>query len=259
MLIAIFEACLAIERKIAIKEAIIREGLRVQSFWQNRAHSGQLPPHNDWRNWLIMAGRGFGKTRAGAEWVRDYALRCPGVRIALVGATLSDVRRVMVEGESGLMNIGPEADRPRWEPSNAELHWPNGSMATVYSAATPEKLRGPQHHIAWCDEVGKWAKRTGQRAWANLQLGLRLGEAAQTIITSTPRAAALFRKIKAAAGTIITGGRTQDNRHLSPDFKAEMERLYSGTRWGRQELDGELIEDLEGAMWSRQMIEDCRT
>jgi phage terminase large subunit-like protein len=247
------------DRLTALAEAVDQHGSKLLGFWQNLAHPGQLPPHNDWRTWLLMAGRGFGKTRAGAEWVRDYALRFPGVRIALVGATFADVRRVMIEGESGLLNIGPAAGRPRWEPSNAELRWPNGSMATVYSAASPDKLRGPQHHIAWCDEIAKWARRTAKQAWSNLQLGLRLGDQARAIITSTPRAVKLLKSIIGMAGTLLTRGKTQDNENLSADFRDEMERLYAGTRWGRQELDGELIEDVEGALWSRALIEQCRT
>lgn len=220
-------------------------------FWRR---PDQCPPEGDWRCWLILAGRGFGKTRTGAEWVRSAAERLPGLRIALVGATLAETRAIMVEGESGLMAIAPVHDRPIFEPSLRRLTWRNGSMAMLYSAAEAEGLRGPEHHLAWADECAKWDH--GEAAWDNLALSLRLGPAPQLVATTTPRPVPLIRRIMAEAGTIMTRGRTADNDlNLASAFLERMTALYGGTRIGRQELDGVLIEDVEGALWSRAMME----
>ena len=228
------------------------------SFW---ARPEQLSPEGDWSVWLIMAGRGFGKTRAGAEWVRGIAEDDGSARFALVGANYAETRTVMVEGESGLLSIAPPKQRPVWEPSLKRLTWENGAQAHLYSAAEPEGLRGPQHSHAWCDEVAKWMNNAGQAqaAWDNLKLGLRLGFRPQIVATTTPRPVALLRGLVGAEGVVISRGRTQDNLlHLPEAFVTAMVADYGGTRLGRQELDGELIEDLEGALWTRAMIEGCR-
>ncbi len=223
-------------------------------FWADKR---QLAPEGDWRVWLLMAGRGFGKTRAGAEWVRALAnAGGEGLRIALVGATIDEARAVMVEGESGLLRVGPVADRPRFEPSRRRLCWPNGAEAFLYSGESPEKLRGPQHHFAWCDELAKWA--CPQATWDNLMLGLRLGERQRVLATTTPRPIALVRALAGQGDVVLTRGRTIDNRLLPESFVAAVRALYAGTRLGRQELDGELIEEIEGALWSRDRIEACR-
>ena len=226
--------------------------------WPANARAAQLPPAGDWRVWMILAGRGFGKTRAGAEWVRAHAETDGELRIALVAATLAEGRAVMIEGESGLIAIAPEgAMRPRWESSTRRLLWPNGAQAFLYSAGEPESLRGPQHHLAWCDEIGKWQR--GGEAWDNLAMGLRLGSDPRTIATTTPRAVPLVRKLAGAGHVSVTRGRTIDNAaHLAPAFIGLMEDQYAGTLTGRQELDGELIDEVEGALWSRALIERAR-
>lgn len=220
------------------------------NFWRR---DDQMPPPGDWRVWLVMAGRGYGKTRMGAEWVRDLAASHPGARIALVGATMAEARGVMVEGESGLLNICGE-ERPAWEPSLRKLSWRNGSTAIVYSAAEPESLRGPQHDFAWADEIAKWPH--GVAAWDNLMLGLRLGTNPRAIATTTPRPVPLVRRLVKEAGVVVTRGSTNDNKpNLPAEFIDGVTALYAGTRWGRQELDGELIEDVAGALWSRDLLE----
>jgi phage terminase large subunit-like protein len=224
------------------------------SFWRRPAQS---PPPGDWRVWMMMAGRGFGKTRAGAEWVRSQAELNGHLRIALVGASLGEVRQIMVEGESGLLAIARDNARPVFEASLRRLTWPNGAVATLYSAAEPESLRGPEHHIAWCDEIAKWDR--AEACWDMLAMTLRLGEAPKIVVTTTPRAVAIVRRLMSEAGVTMTTGRTTENSaHLSGSWLDTMHGLYGGTRMGRQELNGEMIEDLEGALWSRELIERCR-
>lgn len=239
------------ERRIVTKDMAARIGRS----WKANARPAQWPPDGDWRTWLIMAGRGFGKTRAGAEWVNRIAGREKGLRIALVGATTAEVRKVMIEGESGILATCRNF-RPRWEPTRGLLSWPGGSKGFVYSGENPEGLRGPQHHAAWCDEIAKWAYPEG--CWDNLQLGLRLGDAQRALVTTTPRPGALLLRLLADPTTVLVGGATQDNKALSPDFIARVVEMYGGTRLGRQELDGELIEDAEGALWPRALIESRR-
>jgi len=224
------------------------------AFW---ARPKQLPPEGDWLTWAVIAGRGFGKTRLGAEWVRMLA-RQRDMRLALVGETLADARNVMVEGESGLLAISPPAERPLFEPSKQRLTWPSGAVATLYSAEDPEQLRGPQHHAAWCDELAKY--RRAEALWANLLLGLRLGMAPRVLVTTTPRPMPLLKEIMAAPTTVVTRGSTFENaRFLAPGFLAEVTRRYQGTRLGRQELEAEILEDWPGALWTRGLIEACRT
>ena len=230
--------------------------------WPIWARPAQLPPAGAWRVWLILAGRGFGKTRAGAEWVRARAEADGRLRIALIGATMAEARSVMIEGESGLLAIAPPTARPMWEPSLRRLRWRSGAQAFLYSAAEPESLRGPQHHLAWADEIAKWP--LGREAWDNLMMGMRLGESPRTVATTTPRPVPLVRALigmdgARPKGVVITRGRTADNRAALPaDFIAAMEESYGGTRLGRQELDGEMIEDVAGALWSRALIERAR-
>lgn len=225
--------------------------------WEMTARPAQLPPPGAWRTWLMLAGRGFGKTRAGAEWVRALAEGDGRSRIALVGASAGEARAVMVEGESGLLAVAPSADvRPRWEPSRGLLVWPSGARALIYSAEAPERLRGPQHHAAWCDELAKWPNAAA--TWDNLQLGLRLGSAPRVLATTTPRPVPIIRRLLTEAGTVATRGRTADNPHLPRAFVETVEALYAGTWLGRQELDGELIDEIRGALWTRAAIEACR-
>ncbi|HKT86192.1 MAG TPA: terminase family protein, partial [Novosphingobium sp.] len=231
--------------------------------WPLWARSEQLPPPGDWRTWLIMAGRGFGKTRAGAEWVRLIADADPSARIALVGATLAEARAVMVEGESGVLAASPLRRRPEFEPSLRRLLWPNGAQAMLYSAGEPETLRGPQHSHAWCDEIAKWDNAGGRacRAWDNLLLGLRLGGHPRLLATTTPRAVPLVRRLLAegADDVAVTRGRTEDNSdNLPARYLRDMRRTFGNSLLARQELDGELIADVEGALWTRALIEACR-
>ena len=252
------------KRRTELKKLSESERDELRYHWRLWAGRAQLAPESDWSTWLIMAGRGFGTTRAGAEWVREIAGHDPAARIALVGATLSEVRSVMIEGQSGLIAISPPGRRPKFEPSLRRLSWPNGAQATVYSAGEPESLRGPQHSHAWCDELGKWDNSSDQaiRAWDNLLMGMRLGEGGRIVATTTPRSVPLIRRLadaKGDAGVVMTRGRTRDNAaHLPKRFLREIRREFGKSLLGRQELDGELIEEAEGALWTRALIEGCR-
>ena len=236
--------------------------------WQVWARDDQLPPPTapdgtPWRVWLILGGRGAGKTRAGAEWVRSKALGVPPIadrparRIALVGETIADVRRVMIEGVSGLLAVHADDERPRFEISKGQLVWPNGTVAEIFSAESPDGLRGPQFEVAWCDELCKW--RNAEETWDMLQFALRLGDAPQAVVTTTPRPQALLKAVMADAATVITRASTADNAdNLAPSFVAEMNRRYAGSLLGRQELLGELIEGETGGLWRRAWIDDIR-
>lgn len=225
--------------------------------WAVFERDSQSPPDGDWSVWLLQAGRGFGKTRVGAEWVLAQAREHPTCRMALIGATIEDARRIMVEGESGILACAPPDEKLRWIASKNELHFPSGAVATLYSGANGESLRGPQHQFAWADELGKWSD--AENAWSNLQLGLRLGEAQKSVVTTTPGINdALLAAIAGQAGTAVTGGKSADNLDLPQGWHARMEALYRGTRLGRRELDGELTGEAEGALWSRERIEKSR-
>jgi phage terminase large subunit-like protein len=223
-----------------------------------------MPPEQiQFRNWLILGGRGAGKTRAGAEWIRALALglfeplfpRCR--RIAILASTFDDARRVMIEGESGLLAVHHHLERPRFHPSKRQLVWPNGSVAQVYSAEEPEALRGPQFDAAWCDELAKWRK--ADLAWMNLQLALRLGDVPQAVVTTTPRPTKLIRELMKDTSTITTRSKTADNAHnLASSFLGDMEKRFGGTNLARQELDGELIDDDPDSLWKRGLIEASR-
>lgn len=236
------------------KTADLQAALRSWRFWRL---SAQAEPAGDWRIWLVMAGRGFGKTRIGAEWVRERAEANGALRIALVAATNAEARAVMIEGESGLLACAANGMPVRWEPSLRRLRWENGAEARIYSAAEPEALRGPQHHLAWADEIAKWPY--GPAAWDNLMMGLRLGVQPQAVATTTPRPVPLLKQLHGAADVRLTRGRTIDNAaNLPLAYVRAMRAEYGGRRLGRQELDGELIEDAEGALWSRSALEACR-
>ena len=232
--------------------------------WEVWARDDQLPPMDaDWRTWLILGGRGAGKTRSGAEWVRAQALGLapfasePVARIALVGETYHDARAVMVEGVSGLLAVHREAERPTYYASRGELVWPNGAIAQLFSAEDPDGLRGPQFGAAWCDEIAKW--RRGEETWDMLQFGLRLGSGPRAVVTTTPRANSMLKALLADPAVAVSRARTQDNAaNLAGTFLAEMERRYAGTQLGRQELDGELIDELKGTLWQRAWIDEHR-
>ncbi len=232
--------------------------------WRLWARPSQIAPEGDWRVWLVMAGRGFGKTRCGAEWVNEIAESCPDARIALVAAHLGEARAVMVEGESGLLSVGAPWRRPVFEPSLRRLTWPNGAQAMLYSAAEPESLRGPQHSHAWCDEVAKWdnASARAVAAWDNLLMGLRLGHDPRVVATTTPRSVPLVMRLLSESenGEVaVTRGSTFDNAvNLPRRFLDAMRTTFSRSLLGRQEIDGEMIADIEGALWNRTLLEDCR-
>ncbi len=232
--------------------------------WEVWARDDQLPPLDDeWRTWLILGGRGAGKTRAGAEWVRAQALGRPpfadrpAERIALVAETYHDARAVMVEGISGLLAIHAPHERPVFYASRGELEWPNGAIAQIFSAEDPDGLRGPQFDAAWCDEIAKW--RRAEAAWDMLQFALRLGESPRAVATTTPRRNALLERLLADERVALSRATTYDNRpYLAAAFIDEMERRYEGSELGRQELDGELIDELRGTLWQRPWIDEVR-
>jgi predicted phage terminase large subunit-like protein len=221
--------------------------------WSEHGRPEQIAPPGDWRVWLLLAGRGFGKTRSGAEWVREGIETGRVGRVALVAPTAADARDVMIEGESGLLAIAPPSIRPTYEPSRRRLTWPNGGMAFAYSAEEPDRLRGPQHDAAWCDELASWRR---PETWHMLMLGLRLGADPRCVVTTTPRPGKLLRGLLADARIAVTRGTSYENRdNLAPDFFAAILKRYEGTRLGRQELLAELLEDVPGALWSRETIE----
>ena len=224
--------------------------------WPFWAREKQLPPDGDWRVWLILAGRGFGKTRTGAEWIRAALESGRCQRAAIMGATAGDVRDVMVEGESGILAIAPPWERPRYEPSKRRLTWKSGSVATLLSADDPDQVRGHQFDMAWADEIAAWPQ---PEAWHNLMMALRLGPRPQCIATTTPRPKDWLKRIAEAADTRLIQGRSTENRlNLAPGFLAAMENTYGGTRLGRQELDGEFLTDVPGALWRRDRLEADR-
>ena len=224
--------------------------------WRFWARDSQLPPPGDWRVWLLMAGRGFGKTRSGAEWVRMQVEDERARRIALVAPTVADLRNVMIEGESGILAISHPEFKPDYFASRNRLHWPNGAVALGFSADEPERLRGPQHDAAWCDELAAWRY---PEAWDMLQFGLRLGKDPRVVVTTTPKPVRLVRMLLKDPAVRVTRGSTRENRnHLAPAFLAEIVRRYEGTRLGRQELEAELLEDAAGALWTRDTLEAAR-
>ncbi len=221
------------------------------------ARPEQLAPEREWHQWFMLAGRGFGKTRAGAEWVREQVESGRCRHIALVAATAHDARHVMVGGESGILTISPPEFRPIYEPSKRRLRWPNGAIATTYSGDAPDQLRGPQHDGAWADEPAKW--KYPQETWDNLELGLRQGKSPRIVATTTPRNIPLLRALLADPQTLVTRGSTYDNfENLAPQYLNRMRQKYEGTRLGRQELHGELLEDVLGALWTPAALEAGR-
>jgi phage terminase large subunit-like protein len=226
------------------------------------AHAHQRPPTaaangEPWRTWLILGGRGAGKTRAGAEWVRRIAKADRHARIALVGETEHDVRSVMIEGASGLIAVHPRSEGLKWYPTRRRIEWPNGAIAEVFSSENYESLRGPQFTAAWCDELAKW--RQAEATFDMLQFGLRLGERPRQVITTTPRPIAFLKKLMADPSTALTRAGTVANAlNLSVAFVEQVFARYNGTRIGRQELDGEIVEERADALWTRAGLESCR-
>lgn len=231
----------------------------LENGWRSKALPHQVEPEGDWWTiWAMIAGRGAGKTRAGAEWVLEQ-IASGRRRLALIAPTAADARDVMVEGESGIIACAPAWNRPTYEPSKRRLTWSNGAIATTYSAEESQRLRGPQHDAAWCDELAAWTD--AQATWDMLAFGLRLGVRPRIMVTTTPKPTKLVRDIIAREGrdVAITRASTFANSaNLAPSFLETVERQYGGTRLGRQELDGELLTDTPGALWSLAMIEDAR-
>lgn len=230
-------------------------------FWSRH---NQIAPPGDWTNWLLLAGRGFGKTRTGAEWINERVEKGLAKRIALVAPTAADVRKVMVEGESGILAISPPWNRPLFEPSKLQLTWPNGAIAQLFSAEEPERLRGPQCDTFWADELAAWKKL--QETWDMLQFGFRLGLDPRGVVTTTPKPLPIIKELmkddrsRVQGGqTVVTRGSTYENRaNLTPKFFSQIVTKYEGTRLGRQELDAHILEDMPGALWARTSIDSNR-
>lgn len=256
------------ERTAHLENLPIEVRARLKYSWDFWARPNQVEPEvgnggGPWSTWLILAGRGFGKTRTGAETVAKWATGSTPLgkgqcsRIALVAETGADARDVMILGESGLCNVGHPDFRPTYHPSKRQVEWPNGAQAWLYNAVEPDQLRGPQHDAAWCDEMAKW--RYMQDTWDQLQFGLRLGDHPKTIVTTTPRPLPLIRKLIKDPNVAVTRGATWDNAANMPmSFIREIEDKFSGTRLGRQELEGEILDDIPGALWNREMIDNFR-
>jgi phage terminase large subunit-like protein len=233
--------------------------------WRFLARPNQIEPDEDWQIWLVLAGRGFGKTRCGAEWAREQ-VKAGASRLGLIAPTASDARDVMVEGESGLLAVcwagdkthdGVPLGRPSYEPSKRRLTWANGAIATLFSAEEPERLRGPQHDRLWCDELAAW--KYLRETWDMAMFGLRLGDNPRTCITTTPKPLPLVKEIAKDERTVITKGSTFDNAsNLAPTFLKAIRDKYEGTRLGRQELNAEILDDLPGALWQRDAIDKGR-
>tara|TARA_R110000824_G_scaffold366730_2_gene555686 strand:- start:217924 stop:219156 length:1233 start_codon:yes stop_codon:yes gene_type:complete len=224
--------------------------------WPFWARPDQLPPDAPWTTWLVLGGRGAGKTRAGAEWVRALVDEGMAGRIALIGETLGDVREVMIDGPSGLTQLS-DTNRPRYETSRKRLLWPNGAVAQAFSASEPDGLRGPQFDAAWADEVAKW--RYAEATWDMLQFGLRLGDNPRQVVTTTPRPVPIIKRLLKDERTKVTRASTYENRaNLADAFFRSVISRYEGTRLGRQELDAELIEDNPDALWARGGLDEQR-
>ncbi len=242
------------ERRERILKLTQDEADAVLHDWNSWARPNQRMPEGDWRYWLLRAGRGFGKTRVGAEtvriWSKDYPL------VNLIGATADDARDVMIEGESGILAICPRSERPQYIASRRLLEWPSGCRSLIFTADEPERLRGKQHFKLWCDEIAAWRYA---ESWDQAMFGLRLGNSPQAVVTTTPRPIELIRKLIADPYTIETRGTTYENRdNLAPAFLAQIVTKYEGTRLGRQELNAELLEDNPNALWNRKNIDAYR-
>ncbi|CAO5682650.1 MAG: hypothetical protein HEEMFOPI_00772 [Holosporales bacterium] len=224
--------------------------------WEKIARENQHFPKGDWATWLILAGRGFGKTRTGAESIRKLVALKKAKRIALIGGCVSEVVNVMIKGESGIESITPPKDRPKFNASTNTLHWPCGAMAYIIGATTPEKLRGPQFDAAWVDELAKF--KDGESLWNQLMLGLRLGDNPRCIVTTTPKPTEMIKRLMNDPLTYITRGTTFENKeNLAPFYMNHIIKQFESTRLGAQELYGQLLTEHEGALWQRSMIRYC--
>ena len=244
---------------LARLERCTREELIALAFdWESNGRPDQRAPEGDWTTWLLIGGRGSGKTRAGAEWVRELATGdFPVTPIALVGETMAEARAIMVEGESGLLRVHHPDHRPKFEAGRGAVIWPNGVKAILMPANDPERFRGPQFAAAWCDELAKWPK--AEAAWDMLQFGLRVGARPRQLVTTTPRATKLLKRLMADKDAVVRRMPTFTNTdNLSPNFVAAIVSRYRDTVLGRQELDGEMVEEMPGALWNRGQVEAAR-
>lgn len=245
------------ERQKILSELSDEEILQLEYDWHFWARSNQLAPEGDWQYWLALAGRGWGKTRVGAEWIRGRVEAGISRRIHLVAPTAADARDTMVEGESGILAVCPPWDEPVYEPSKRRITWPNGAVALLFSAEEPNRLRGPQCDTAWCDEIAAW--KYPEETWDMLQFGLRLGDDPRCAITTTPRPIPLLKDILKNPVTTVVKGSTYENiSNLAPAFIDIIISKYEGTRLGRQELNAEILDDNPDALWTRDTIEDAR-
>ena len=221
------------------------------------ARPNQIAPDGNWTTWLILAGRGFGKTRTGAEWIRERVESGLSKRIALIGKTPADVRDVMIEGESGLINISPPYNMPNYEPSKRRLTWDNGAIAQTFSSYEPDQLRGSQFDTAWADEMASW--EYPEETWDNLMFALRLGEKPQVCVTTTPKPLQLLINLRDAKTTVLTKGTSYDNReNLNQQFFDSILSKYKNTRLGMQEIYAEILEESDNAMWKREWLDEGR-
>jgi len=226
------------------------------SRWPQTAREEQKTPLGEWTYWLVLAGRGWGKTRTGAEDIAFYGLANPGWRIAVAAPTISDARVTCIEGESGLLSVLPSALISTWNRSLGELVLKNGTRYKTFSADEPDRFRGPQHHRAWCDELAAWKYPD---SFDQLLFGLRLGEMPQVVITTTPRPTPLIKELIKDERTVVTKGSTFDNsENLAPSILEQLKKKYEGTRLGRQELHAEILDDIEGSLWHYGMIDRSR-
>ena len=229
----------------------------VQWDWEWWARANQLAPPGDWMTWLVLAGRGFGKTRTGAEWVRENVTSARAGRIALIAETQKDLEEVMVFGDSGIMSVFPPHQKPKVTKKPIKIEFHTGAIASGYNATEPDQLRGPQFDLAWGDELAKW--RYARETWDQLQFGLRLGAHPRQIVTTTPRPIPILKEILASPTTVVTRGVTTDNRaNLAPSFIKAITDKYAGTRLGRQELSAEILDDVPDALWTRSSLDRNR-
>lgn len=247
-----------VERQELIASLRPQEAEKLLYDWQGLwARPDQVPPAWDWFVWLILAGRGWGKTRTGAECVRAWVATGRYGYVNLIGATVDDARDIMVQGESGILAICPKDERPDYRKSERALLWPNGTKSLIFTADEPDRLRGKQHHKLWGDEVAAW--RYAQESWDQAMFGLRLGDRPQAIVTTTPRPTKIVRDLIADSRNHVTRGTTYDNQaNLAPDFFRKIIKRYEGTRLGRQELLAEILDDVPGALWKRNLLEQTR-
>jgi len=249
-------AALTVEQRLEFLKSLDEKSLGAfQHLWRLWARPKQLPPPTNWQVWLLMAGRGFGKTRAGAEWIRGLAEGAGQPELGLVGATFDDVRQVMVEGPSGVLSISPKGGRPQWFVSRRLLVWPNGVRATVFSADRPDQLRGPEFGYVWADEIAKWRY---EEAWINLRLCMRKGQRPQILATTTPRPKDWLKKLAEDSATaLVTGSSAENAANLAPGFAESLRTQLQSKDLIRQELEGALLSAYAGALWARSQLEEA--